>query len=290
MKYKITHATRYTYSEPVPVCHNQLHLAPRDLDYQFCYDYSLLLSPAPHDRRSRVDYFGNLVDYFSIHEPHQGLTVTSVSVLEVLPGAPVEPLSSPPWEEVAERTLRTVSPAGLAVQQFRFPSRYMPELQPYEAYARQSFTAGRPIVDAALDLTSRIHRDFRYDPRATHVNSTLAEVFQGRAGVCQDFAHLQAACMRSIGLAARYVSGYLRTLPPPGKPRLVGADASHAWVSLWCGTAGWVDFDPTNNTIPALDHVTLAWGRDYSDVCPIQGVVVGGGQHEMSVTVDVEAL
>lgn len=290
MKYKITHTTRYAYSEPVPVCHNQVHLAPRELDHQFCYDYALLVSPAPHDRRHRVDYFGNVVDYFSIHEPHQGLTVTASSIIEVLPRPAIDATHTVPWEEVVERTARNVSSSGLAIQQFCYSSRYVSDYAAYEPYARTSFRPGGSIVAAALDLTRRIHTDFKYDPRATNINTTVAEVFAGRSGVCQDFAHFQIACLRSLGLAARYVSGYLRTIPPEGKPRLVGADASHAWVSVWCGAAGWVDFDPTNNVIPGIDHVTLAWGRDYADVCPIQGVVVGGGQHQMSVSVDVATL
>jgi transglutaminase-like putative cysteine protease len=290
MKYKITHTTKYTYSEPVPVCHNLVHLAPRELAHQFCFDFALLLSPAPPDRRRRIDYFGNQVDYFSIHEVHQGLTVTASSIVEVVATEPADAASSEPWEAVVERLPVDHSAAGLATYQFAFASRHVPLGHEYEAYARESFTPGRAIVSAARDLTARIHRDFRYDPQATNVNSSLAEVFAARAGVCQDFAHAEIACLRSLGLAARYVSGYLRTSPPQGKPRLVGADASHAWLALWCGGAGWVDLDPTNNVIPGVDHVTVAWGRDYADVCPIQGVVIGGGQHAMEVSVDVASM
>ena len=156
------------------------------------------------------------------------------------------------------------------------------------AYAKESFPAGRPILQATADLTRRIYEDFEYRPQSTDVNTQVAEVFGKRVGVCQDFAHLQIACLRSLGLAARYVSGYLRTIPPPGKPRLVGADASHAWLGVYCGgDVPWIDFDPTNNMIPDTDHVAVAYGRDYGDVCPVQGVFVGGGDHTLSVSVDV---
>lgn len=290
MKYKITHTTKYTYTEPVPVCHNLVHLAPRELTHQYCYDFALLLSPAPPDRRQRFDYFGNQIDYFSIHEAHLGLTVTASSIVEVLPTPAVELSQTLPWDVVTARLRSDVTPAGLANYQFLFPSRHVVLGDVYAEYARQSFLPNRPVLEAAVELTTRIHRDFRYDPRATHVHSTLEEVFRERAGVCQDFAHFEIACLRSIGLAARYVSGYLRTTPPPGRPRLVGSDASHAWLSLWCGPLGWVDLDPTNKVIPGVDHVTVAWGRDYADVCPIQGVVIGGGQHLMAVEVDVATL
>ncbi|HMP07581.1 MAG TPA: transglutaminase family protein, partial [Lacipirellulaceae bacterium] len=155
------------------------------------------------------------------------------------------------------------------------------------AYAAVSFPPGRPVVDALRDLTARIHREFRFDPRSTHVNTPLADVLRERRGVCQDFAHLAVGALRAMGLPGRYVSGYLRTTAPPGKPRLVGADASHAWAACWCGDLGWVDFDPTNNCLVDADHITVAWGRDYGDVCPIQGVFVGGGEHAMGVSVDV---
>lgn len=289
MKYRVTHTTKYSYSEPVPVCHNQVHLAPRKLPSQRCTDFALLLSPAPPDRQQRTDYFGNRVDYFAIHEAHLGLTVTATSHIELSNLPKIDPEATMPWEEVAAALAKDLTPNGLAVQQFAYPSQHiwLPTRPIFLEYARESFPAGRPILAAALDLTARIHKDFRYDPKATTVTSTLEEVFRGRAGVCQDFAHLEIACLRSLGLASRYVSGYLRTTPPPGKQRLVGADASHAWVGLWCGPAGWVDLDPTNNVIPATDHITVAWGRDYADVCPIQGVAIGGGQHIMTVSVDV---
>ena len=287
MKYKISHTTKFSYSEPVPVCHNQVHLAPRDLPHQRCSDFALLLSPAPPDRDQRVDYFGNRIDYFSILEAHLGLTVTANSTIDVMESELPDPATTPAWESVVTLLRQDLSSAGLANQQFAFGSHHIPLHRTFADYARSSFPAGRPIMEAALDLTARIHRDFTYDPKATTISTSLMDVMTGRAGVCQDFAHFEIACLRSMGLAARYVSGYLRTTPPPGRPRLVGADASHAWASVWCGPVGWIDFDPTNDTVPARDHITVAWGRDYADVCPIQGVVIGGGQHLMSVSVDV---
>jgi transglutaminase-like putative cysteine protease len=287
LKYKITHTTKYVYSEPVPVCHNQVHLAPRDLAHQKCTEFALLLNPPPPNRENRLDYFGNQVDYFSILEPHLGLTVTASSLIEVQPATVPAPKTTPAWEEVRDAVRKVVTRDDVQRLQFAYPSYHVPHLPELAEYAARSFPPNRPVLEAAVDLTRRLHQDFRYDPKATTITSSLSEVLEGRAGVCQDFAHLEIGCLRAIGLPARYVSGYLRTLPPPGKPRLIGADASHAWLALWCGSVGWVDLDPTNNTIPTVDHITLAWGRDYADVCPIQGVVIGGGQHLMSVSVDV---
>jgi transglutaminase-like putative cysteine protease len=290
------------------VCHNQVHLAPRDMATQQCEMFRLLIHPAPADRGRRVDYFGNHVDYFSIHEAHRGLTVTANSRVTVKPPPVVVAAESPPWEDVVRDLRRDLSPAGLDAYQYVFdPANSAMGLNLQAAgrtngwsdgesvslekqvldYVRPSFPSGRPIIEAARDLTNRIHRDFVYDSKATTVYTSVAEVLRLRRGVCQDFALVEIACLRAMGLAARYVSGYLRTFPPPGRPRLIGADASHAWISLYAGPLGWIDFDPTNNVIPMEDHITVAWGRDYNDVCPIQGVFVGGGQHAMSVSVDI---
>jgi transglutaminase-like putative cysteine protease len=198
-----------------------------------------------------------------------------------------DPTQTPPWEEVRDQLARDRSPAWLDAFQFTFDSRYVLAAARYADYAANSFTPGRPILEAALDLTRRIHKAFVYDPRATTLATPVAEVFEKRRGVCQDFAHLMLACLRSLGLAVRYVSGYLSTVPPPGKERLVGADATHAWVSVFCGLGGWIDLDPTNDQIPADRHVLLAWGRDYDDVSPLKGVILGGGQHVVKVSVDV---
>ena len=283
MQYQITHTTRYNHTEPVPVCYNYVHLAPRSLPFQNCADHDVLISPAPAERVKQSDYFNNQVEYFSIHEPHLGLTVTAKSTVSVSPRPPLDTSAVPSWESIAAK----IRIDYLQDCQFIFDSPHIRRSAQFADYGRQSFVPGRSIIDAALDLTHRIFKDFKFDNKATTVSTPVEEVFVKRMGVCQDFAHLQITCLRSLGLAARYVSGYLRTIPPPGKPRLVGADASHAWISLFCGPLGWVDFDPTNDALPGTDYVILAWGRDYSDVCPIQGVFTGGGKHTMTVSVDV---
>jgi len=287
MLYKITHTTKYAYTDPVSICRNQVRLTPRQLATQKCKSHRLEIKPSPARRERGNDYFGNRVYSFSIHRPHRVLTVTATSRVEVQP-APVPDLEETErWERVREMLQGDRSPAGLADYQFAFDSPLVAHDAELATFARESFPAGRPVLAGARDLTARIHDGFRYDPKATTVHTPLREVLKKRRGVCQDFAHVQIGCLRSLGLAARYISGYLRTEPPPGKPRLVGVDASHAWVSVFCGTAGWIDFDPTNDVIVTSNHVTLAWGRDYSDVCPIQGTFMGGGQHKMTVAVDV---
>ena len=252
---------------------------------QECADFRLVVHPEPNDISQRFDSFGNHETYFSIEQPHLGLNITSTSQIEVLPKAP--PSSSTAWNELADQLKSDRTEDYLAAYEFAFPSErtgWFPQLRDY---AKKSFADGREVLDAARDLTHRIYTEFEYDSTATTVSTPISEAFQHRRGVCQDFAHLQLACFRSLGLAARYVSGYLRTIPPPGKERLVGADASHAWVSVFCGEAGWIDLDPTNDVIPSEDHITVAWGRDYFDVAPIRGVILGGGTHRMEVTVDV---
>jgi transglutaminase-like putative cysteine protease len=287
VNYEVRHTTKYIYSETVPVCHNLVRLAPRTLPRQTCGDFRLLIHPDPIELAHRSDYFGNRVSYFSIDQAHRALTVTATSQISVCATPEHTPSDTTLWEDVVTdlRTERTSE--VLEAYQFSSPS---PHITPFDAladYARVSFRPQRPILEAVLDLTARVHQDFTYDPRATIIQTPIEEVFEKRHGVCQDFAHLQIGCLRSLGLAARYVSGYLRTQPPRGKPRLVGADASHAWLSVYCGEAGWADVDPTNDVPVQTDHITVAWGTDYSDVCPIQGVIVGGGEHRMHVLVDV---
>jgi transglutaminase-like putative cysteine protease len=196
--------------------------------------------------------------------------------------------TSRPWEESSRGLAEDHSPEGLDAYQYQFESPRIRIHPDFAAYALESFTAGRQMDEALFELTTRIHRDFRFDSRVTNVRTTTEEVFKKRGGVCQDFAHVQIACLRSIHLAARYVSGYLRTYPPAGKPRLIGADASHAWVSAYCVGAGWLDMDPTNNVAPTDGHVTVAWGRDYGDVSPLRGLILGGGGHKLHVEVDME--
>ncbi|HJZ60202.1 MAG TPA: transglutaminase family protein, partial [Gemmataceae bacterium] len=243
--------------------------------------------PDPAVIEERVDYFGNPVSYFTIQEQHRELVVSVSHRVSVRPDPIPRLLATPAWEAVRDRLTRDRGPVWLDAYQFAFDSRDAPADVRFAAYAAPSFPPGRPVLEAALDLTRRIHAEFVYDPRATTLATPVAEVFANRRGVCQDFAHVQLACLRSIGLAARYISGYLSTVPPPGRPRLVGADASHAWVSVFCGDAGWVDLDPTNNQVPGDRHVLIAWGRDYNDVSPLKGVILGGGQHTVKVAVDV---
>jgi transglutaminase-like putative cysteine protease len=287
LRYRIRHSTKYAYSDTVAVCHNLVRLAPRAFGGQTLDSYRLIVSPDPSDLAKRTDLFGNRVEFFSIQRAHQTLTMTAISDVEVHE-QPLLPATSPAWETVRD-ALRTPGDAdAIKAYRFAFPSAHVPRSATLREYGAISFTPGRPILEAARDLTARIYADFKYDPRATTISTPVLDAFNARAGVCQDFAHVQIACLRSLGLAARYVSGYLRTIPPPGKARLVGADASHAWLSVYFGPVGWVDFDPTNDCIPATDHITVAIGRDYADISPIQGVFVGGGSHTMVVSVDVE--
>ena len=217
---------------------------------------------------------------FNLLEPHELFIVDASSEIVVDPAPPVDFTNSLPWETVRETT-------DLDAIQYRFDSPRAAARAELADYASESFPPERPILDAVRDLTGRIHADFRFDTKATEVSTPVETFFEKRRGVCQDFSHLQIACLRSIGLPARYISGYLRTLPPPGKPRLVGADASHAWCSVWAGESGWTDFDPTNNCVPSGGHITIAWGRDYSDVSPVYGVLLGGADHTLDVSVDV---
>lgn len=287
MKYTIKHRTWYAYAEAAPVCHNMLHLAPRDTTRQVCSDFRLRIVPEPAFITRRTDWFGNFVDYFSIEGSHNGLEVTSQSVVQVSPPRKLTPSDSLPWETVVRQSTPEATAADLSVYQLTLRSPRVRPTAQLRDYAFPSFGAGRPLLEAIVDLTARIHRDFEFDPKATTIHTPLDELLKLRRGVCQDFAHLAIGCVRSMGLPGRYVSGYLRTTPPPGKPRMVGADASHAWASVHCGPLGWIDFDPTNNALIGESHVSIGWGRDYGDICPIQGVFVGGGEHSMGVNVDV---
>jgi transglutaminase-like putative cysteine protease len=257
------------------------------------------VDPEPEDQRVRTDFFGNRVTYLAIHEPHRALTVTSTSVVEVDvrdPGLTL--LARRPWEEVREHFAASPSkPDARAAEhveavQFRLDSRLVAASSEFADYATAScFTPGRDLLDAVGALCSQIHADFAYKPGSTSVSTPLSEVFAAREGVCQDFAHVGIACLRSIGLPARYVSGYLETDPPPGRPKLTGADVSHAWLSVMVAGAGWLDLDPTNDQLANHRYVVAAYGRDYSDVPPLTGVIFSEGRTEsMKVTVDVVAL
>lgn len=288
MKYQLTHSTRYLYEGSVTVSHHLARLSPRSLPGQHCPWHELEIRPTPVGRGVHIDSFGNTTTYFEVEGKHETLEVIARSLVEVFPARVQDAMSTPPWETVrdachAER-LTPGSDAGI----FRFASTMIPVGPEFAAYARQDFPPGRPVLVGVVALTTRIFEEFKFDPRATEVATPVSEVMKKRAGVCQDFAHLMIACLRSLGLPARYVSGYLETAPPPGQARLVGADASHAWVSVFCGDdAGWVDADPTNNILPGERHITVAWGRDFADVSPLRGVTLGAGGQRLEVAVDV---
>ena len=287
MTYRILHRTAYRYKYPVSVGSQVACLTPRSLPHHVLGAHSLHIDPTPATRSERIDFFGNRLSFFTIQEPHRELVVEARSEVTVEP-RPAPPTDGPAWEECLRTLPADTTAEGLAAYQFCFESPRIRLLPEYAAYARKSFTSGRPMAEALLDLTSRIHREFRFDSKVTNVRTTTEEVFKKKRGVCQDFAHLQIACLRSLGIPARYVSGYLRTYPPPGRPRLIGADASHAWVSAYCPGTGWLDLDPTNDVVPSDGHVTLAWGRDYGDVSPLRGLILGGGAHTLKVGVDME--
>jgi len=288
--YEITHTTTYQYTGDVSVSHHLLRLTPRHNAKQDCLAYDLTIAPEPGTVSAHRDYFGNSTHFIGVETPHQQLLIKARSRVAVSPAFVPEPLETPPWEIVCARCRDDHSGHALEAHEFTYPSPLVPNSDEFTDYARTSFTPGRPVLDAVTDLTRRIHEDFVFDPAATDVTTPVAEVFRQRHGVCQDFAHFQIACLRSQGLPARYVSGYLETDPPPGQPKLRGVDASHAWVSFFCPSIGWLDVDPTNNCLPSLRHITIGWGRDYSDVGPIRGVLVGGQDQTLGVSVDVHAL
>lgn len=287
MIYSIRHETKYVYSDAVVLGQNQACLHPGSFPGQSCESFSLEIIPEPLVRRPWTDYFGNRIWYFAFDQPHDQLIVTALSRLRRDPPATTDPQNSPRWEECRDRLRYPVDQDSRQASQFTAESPFVRYLTEAEEFARQSFPTNRPLLSAVIDLTERIYSGFEYDPTATVLQTPTVDVLRRRRGVCQDFAHLQISCLRSLGLAARYVSGYLLTDAPPGATKLVGADASHAWISVFCPGRGWVDFDPTNNCIPQHRHLTAAWGRDYGDVAPIRGVYIGGGRHTMSVAVDV---
>jgi transglutaminase-like putative cysteine protease len=287
MKYRILHKTTYRYTEPASLSQNELYLHPRETGTQRVVSSELAIEPHPQYLHRRTDFFGNIAHVFMLQHPHTQLSVTADSRVETAVPVTPPPADTPAWETVARRLAVRDTAELLDACQFVFASPLVAIPAAAEAFARPSFPPGTPVLAGALDLVGRIFNGFTYDKSATTVGTSVAQALAGGRGVCQDFAHVAISCLRSLGLAARYVSGYLRTSPPPGKPRLVGADESHAWFSLFVPDSGWVDLDPTNNLIPGDTHITLAWGRDYGDVTPVKGVVMGGGTHTLSVMVDV---
>jgi transglutaminase-like putative cysteine protease len=288
MNFRVTHSTCYTYSKPVGVCWNEACLLPRETLQQKCLSSTLQIEPAPADVRERTDFFGNRVTHFSIQNPHEQLLVTAISEVSISPPANLFSAANQfSWESVQKRLTTSRNHEVLEALPYLHDSPLIKGCQQLADYARPSFPVDRPLADAVSDLMQRIYHDFTYTPGATTIATPLSEVMATRHGVCQDFAHLGIGCLRAMGLAARYVSGYIETVPPPGQARLVGADASHAWFSVYAPTVGWLDFDPTNNQRPVEQHITVAWGRDFSDVSPLRGVALGGGKHKVSVSVDV---
>ncbi|MEZ5143369.1 MAG: transglutaminase family protein [Acidimicrobiales bacterium] len=292
MNYRVTHRTTYRYETPVSVSYSEARVLPRSLPHQSVRFSELVVDPVPVDERERLDFFGNRVAHFSLEGEHESLTVTATSVVEVQsPGRRTDPDARTSWEEVRRALATDRDPEVIAARQFVLDSPLVASDPSLEAFALASFARDRPLVDAVVDLSGRIHREFAYEPGATTISTHVTEVLERRHGVCQDFAHLAVGCLRSMGMAARYVSGYLETEPPDGSERLVGVDASHAWLSVFVPTMGWFDVDPTNDQVPDQRYITTAWGRDYADVTPIKGVVFNdGGEQDLTVSVDVERL
>jgi transglutaminase-like putative cysteine protease len=284
---EVSHRTIYRYGATVSVSHHLLHLEPRATAWQRGRDTALEVDPAPAVRAEDRDSFGNPTTFLTIQQPHDRLRLHSLFAVELAPRPAPAAAATPPWEEVRDALAAARTPEALDALQFRFASTQVPMLDELRAFATRFFSPGRPILAASVELMAAIHAEFRYAPGSTTAATPLAGAFAARGGVCQDFAHIAIGAVRAMGLAARYVSGYLLTRPPEGRPKLVGADASHAWLAVWVPGSGWIDLDPTNDLVVDQEHVTLAWGRDYADVSPVAGVIFGGGSHEVEVAVDV---
>lgn len=294
MRYQVSHETRYDYDNPATLSQQLLHMSPRNFYAQKCLSHSIEITPNPYEFGSNLDYFGNNSQYFAIFTPHRSLHVRSNSTVMLQPRDNIDSMpQSPSWElvrDVLKINLPNQDAANMEAFAYLYPSPNVPCSAELVTYATPSFSPGRPLLEAALDLTQRIYREFEFDPHATDVATPLSEVLSVRRGVCQDFAHLMTGCLRSLGLPCRYVSGYIRSARPGDSSQAIGSDASHAWVGVYFPQYGWVDFDPTNNCLVQTEHVTVAWGRDYSDVSPMRGVVLGGGKQTLEVSVTVTPL
>jgi transglutaminase-like putative cysteine protease len=290
VRYRIRHATTYEYGGNVVHSRQLLHLTPRSAPWQTCLAHGIDLDPMPASRRDEQDVFGNTVTRLEFDRPHDRLEVVASMEVEVRPRPAPDAECTESWERVRDDlvyTSRPLAPRKLDAVCYRMQSPYVRVKHVFERYAHECFPAGRPILAGAEALMSKLHADFTYAPGETTIATPLMRVFETRRGVCQDYAHLMIACLRSLGLAARYVSGYLRTLAAAGEASLVGADASHAWLAVYCPPLGWVELDPTNGIRAGIDHVAVAWGRDFGDVSPLRGVIIGGGVHQPSVNVTV---
>jgi transglutaminase-like putative cysteine protease len=286
--YDIRHVTTYAYESPVSFARCSLRLEPRTGDGQQLISHSVEIRPRPAERTVRRDFFGTHTESVLIETAHRNLRIDSRSRVSVSRQVLERTTPSPSWEDVRDVAFEATSLGPSSPIGYVFASSLVPVQAPVTAYAAASFPRGCGIVAGAVDLMHRIRTEFKYDPKATVISTPLAEVFEKRHGVCQDFAHVMIAGLRGLGLPAAYVSGYLRTIPPPGQPRLQGADATHAWVSVWCGAAiGWIGFDPTNDLVVGNDHIILAIARDFSDVSPVDGIIVGSRKQKLGVAVDV---
>ncbi|RIX46780.1 MAG: transglutaminase family protein [Rhodocyclales bacterium GT-UBC] len=295
IRYHVLHETTYDYGSTVSLSQQQLHLSPRILAWQRIEEQEITIKPTPTWRRDGQDSFGNPVTWIAFHSPHEQLCISSSMRVEVLPHLPENLERSLPWEAVRERLAYDAAPPlpeDLDAMRYLFESAHVRVKHELADYAADCFPPQTPILIGAQALMAKIFKEFKFDPEATTVSTPVMEVLEKKRGVCQDFAHLMIACMRALGLSARYVSGYLLTRPPPGKPRLIGADASHAWVSVYAPgfNEGWVDFDPTNNLLPNTEHITVAIGRDFGDISPLRGIILGGGGAEPDVAVTVTPL
>lgn len=290
MKYEVSHRSLYIYDTPVAQSQHRVHMSPRPVPRQVVHGHDLIVDPLPAMRYDGTDAFGNPVTLLDIERPHEEFLLHACSTIEVAAPAALDPAMTTPWERLEIAHAFNADRVDLDVIQYRCDSRLTMPTFDIAAYGEASFTPGRPVLEAAIDLTRRIYADFKFDPAATDISTPVSEVFRQRRGVCQDFAHLALATLRAMRVPARYVSGYILTRPPPGQPKLRGADASHAWVSVWSPETGWVDLDPTNGVVVADEHIAIAWGRDYDDISPISGVLLGGGTHTVAVGVDVVPL
>ncbi len=286
-KYSINHTTRYTYFSPVGISTHLAHLRPLDTELQSCDHFSLEISPTPEDIKQAKDYFGNTVHHFSVHELHEKLTVSATSGVTITVLQIPKEVNKLSCAEVRAVVKRLPAIKGRLIEEYTYASSLIPFLDEAYVFAEKILADERPFFSAAFELCQYIFKKFEFDPMATNVSTPLLQLFQERKGVCQDFAHVMIACLRAHRLPASYVSGYLLTNPPPGKPRLIGADASHAWVSIYLPEVGWIDMDPTNNKVVSHEHITVARGRDFADVSPLKGSVVIGGHHKLSIEVTV---
>ncbi len=288
MNYRVTHTSTYNYAQRVPISYNRVCLTPRRCAYQECLRHSLIINPVPAVMGPPViDYYGNEVNFFTVQDTHGDLEITAVSEVRLNPILSPQAEETPPWERVRDLLWLAAEPDLLDAYQFAFDREKVGVSNQLREYANPSFAPGTPVLVGAIDLMERIYRDFAYDSTATTVSTPLEEVIEHRRGVCQDFAHFQIGCLRSLGLAARYVSGYIAPRAPSSGIAYVGAQASHAWLSVYAPGHGWVDLDPTNNMLPSNEHITLGWGRFYEEVSPVRGVILGGGSQVLGVSVEV---